>query len=144
MASERSGTDMVWAVPRTDVLLKVLGGPYRSELVGTAFRLTQALLDCGATVQVWACGDATGLTSTALGDTLPVNLLDRDRSYPSTAALVRALVTGHPGRLSWYACRFCCQERGRSAQIAQVRMRPPARFWEHVDAAGKVLVLGAS
>lgn len=133
---------MVWTVPRTDVLLKVLGAPHRSDLVTSLFRLTEALLDRGATVQVWTCAEATGLTRAGLGDRKPPDLTDRSVTYPSTAKLVREVLTGYPGRISWYVCRFCCVDRGAAEQIPEVRVRPAARFWEHVLAADKTVVLG--
>ncbi|MFI0909841.1 hypothetical protein [Streptomyces abikoensis] len=133
---------MAWTVPHTDVMLKVLGAPHRTELVTTVFRLAQALLDRGASVQVWTCGDATGLTHAGLGDSKPLNLVDRHADHPSTARLVRELLAAHTGRLDWYACRFCCEDRGVREQIPQVRKRPPTKFWEHVRATDKILVMG--
>ncbi|TDD44124.1 hypothetical protein E1288_24940 [Saccharopolyspora elongata] len=133
---------MVFAVPHTDVLLKVLGTPHQTELVTSVFRLADALLDRGAAVQVWTCGDATGLTRVSLGDSKPINFADRHADHPSTARLVRELLSAHPDRLNWYVCRFCCADRGAAEQIPEVRKRPPARFWEHVQATDKVLAMG--
>ena len=133
---------MAGPVPHTDIMLKVLGAPHHTELVTSLFRLLQALLDRGASVQVWACGEATGLTRIGLGDTKPPNLADRQQEFPSTAALVRELMAAHPQRLGWYVCRFCAADRGASDQIAEVRIRPPARFWDHVLATDRVLAMG--
>lgn len=133
---------MTWTVPRSDVLLKVLGAPHHTELITSVFRLAEALLERGATVQVWACGDATGLTRVSLGDIKPRDVADRARDFPSTAALARELITAHPQRLNWYICRFCSEERGAAEQIKEVRTRPPARFWEHVRATDQILVMG--
>jgi len=132
----------MWTVPRTDVLLKVLGAPHQTELVSSLFRLAEALLDRGATVQVWTCAEATGLTRASLGRSKPPDLTDRAVDHPSTATLVCDLLAAAPGRISWYACRFCCLDRGAGEQIPEVRVRPPARFWEHVQAADKTVVLG--
>ncbi|GAA4656351.1 hypothetical protein GCM10023347_02200 [Streptomyces chumphonensis] len=129
-------------VPRTDVLLAVFGGPHRTDLVSTTFRLAHALLDRGATLQVWTCGDATGLTRRSLGDSKPRNVVDWTRDHPSTAAVARGLIADHPGRLHWYVCRFCSDERGMGDQIPEVRRRPPFTFHEHTQAAGKALTLG--
>jgi sulfur relay (sulfurtransferase) complex TusBCD TusD component (DsrE family) len=133
---------MVWTVPHTDVLLKVLGAPHHTELVTSVFRLAEALLDRGATVQVWTCGEATGLTRAGLGDSKPPDLADWTVDYPSTARLVRELLAGTPDRISWYVCRFCCADRGAADQIPEVRVRPHAQFWRHVRAADKTVVLG--
>ncbi|MGP3973976.1 hypothetical protein ACTWQF_07975 [Streptomyces sp. 8N114] len=124
------------------MLIKLLGAPHQTELVTSALRLTQALLDRGAKVQIWTCGDATTLTSTALGDSKPLDLTDPDADHPSTALLVRELLAAHPDALYWYACRFCCADRGAGEQISEVRERPPARFWAHVEASEKVLAMG--
>jgi len=133
---------MAWAVPHTDVMLKVLGAPHQTELITSLFRLTQALLDLGATVQVWACGDATTLTRAGLGRRKPPDLTDRTREFPSTCALAFDLLAAHPHQLDWYACRFCCADRGSTDQIPEVRIRPPARFWEHAQATDQILVMG--
>ncbi|MFJ8250838.1 hypothetical protein [Streptomyces sp. NPDC094466] len=130
------------AVPPTDVMLKVLGAPHQTDLVTSVLRLAQALLDRGARVQVWACGDATGLTSTARGETKPMDPADHRAVHPSTAAVVRTLLAAYPDRLYWYVCGFCCSDRGAPDQIAEVGRRTPGRFWEHVRASDKVLAMG--
>lgn len=129
-------------VPHTDVLLTVMGAPYESDLITTVLRLTQALLESGATVQVWACGYATMLTQQGLGDSKPRNLAAWSTPYPSTATVVREMLAAFPDRLNWYACRFCSDDRGAVAHIEQVPTRAPAKFAEHVAAADKTLFLG--
>ncbi|WP_445396929.1 hypothetical protein ACSMX9_24265 [Streptomyces sp. LE64] len=133
---------MASKIARSDVLLAVFGGPHRTELMTTGFRMTHALLGRGATVQIWTCGDATGLTRLGLGDSKPRNVVDWTRDYPSTTALARGLLAEHPDRLRWYVCRFCSDERGMTEQIPEVRRRPPFTFWEHAVAADKTLTLG--
>ncbi len=129
-------------VPHTDVLLTVMGAPHESDLVTSLLRLTQALLESGATVQVWACGYATMLTQQGLGDGKPRNLAEWSTPYPSMAAVVRGMLAAFPDRLHWYACRFCSDDRGAVAHIEQVPTRAPAKFAEHVAAADKALYLG--
>ncbi|MFI9629737.1 hypothetical protein [Streptomyces sp. NPDC052042] len=133
---------MASTLPRSDVLLAVFGGPHRTDLVSTVFRMAHSLLDQGASVQVWTCGDATGLTRASLGDSKPRNVVDWTRDYPTTAAVARSLIADHPERLHWYVCRFCSDERGMGEQIPEVRRRPPFTFWQHTEAAGKSLCLG--
>lgn len=133
---------MAWSVPHTDVLVKVLGAPHHTELCTSVFRLTEALLDRGATVQIWACGGATGLTMASLGPAKPADVTDRDQPFPSVAAVASCLIRAHEGRLAWYVCRFCAQDRGHAEQIDEVRTRPPARFWEHVMASDQMIVMG--
>jgi hypothetical protein len=129
-------------VPRTDVLLTLMGAPHESDLVTSVLRLTQALLDGGATVQVWACGYATMLTQQGLGDSKPRNLAAWSTPYPSMAAVVQDMLAAFPDRLHWYACRFCSDDRGATLHIEQVPTRAPAKYAEHVAAAGKTLHLG--
>ncbi|MGW4368849.1 hypothetical protein ACWEKT_24705 [Nocardia takedensis] len=126
-----------------DVLIKLLGAPHRDDLIGSALRLAHALLGRGARVQVWACGDATRLTSAALGDEKPIDVTDHTTRHPSTAAVVRDLLAAHPDRLRWYVCRFCCRDRAAPEQIPQVVVRSPGAFWRHVEVSGKVLAVGA-
>lgn len=133
---------MAQTIPPTDVMLAIYGSPHQTEMITTALRLTQALLDRDARVQIWTCGDATGLTRTSLGATKPRNLLEWTRDYPSAASVVADLLEAYPGRLHWYVCRFCSDERGMSEQIPQVRRRPPFTFWDHTRSAGKLLTLG--
>lgn len=133
---------MAPTLPRCDLLLAVMGAPHASDLTTTVLRLTQALLDRDATVQVWTCGYATLLTQASLGPAKPRNVLDWTREYPTTAALIEDMVAAHPGRLAWYSCRFCSQERGVTEHVAAVRVRTPFRFGEHVAAADRTLFLG--
>jgi hypothetical protein len=129
-------------IPHTDVLITLMGAPHASDQVLTALRLTQSLLERGATVQVWTCGYATMLTQRGLGADKPRNLADWNRAYPSTAALVEELLTAGEGRLYWYGCRFCSDDRGAVDHLPQVVLRPPAGYAANVAAADKTLHLG--
>lgn len=129
-------------VPRSDVLLAIMGAPHASDLVTSALRLIEALLDHGGRVQVWTCGYATLLTQASLGDRKPRNLVAWSHEYPSTAAVVRDLLESAQGRLAWYSCRFCGEERGVTGHIPQVTVRPPLKFGEHVAAANKTIFMG--
>ena len=133
---------MAIKVPHTDVLLTVMGAPHESDLLTTALRLSQSLLDQSAKVQVWACGYATMLTQVGLGESKPRNLAAWSTEYPSTATLVRELLGAFPEHFHWYACRFCSDDRGAVAHLPEVPVRAPAKFAEHVAAADKTLFLG--
>ncbi|GGW13140.1 hypothetical protein GCM10018980_76560 [Streptomyces capoamus] len=133
---------MTRILPHTDVLITLMGAPHESDLLTSALRLTQALLDRGASVQVWACGYATMLTQRALGDGKPRNLAAWSTEYPSTSLVVRRMLDAHPGRLHWFACRFCSDDRGAVDHIPQVPVRAPAKYAEHVAAAAKTFHLG--
>ena len=130
------------AVPRTDLLLSVMGAAHESDRATSVLRLVQAVLDRGSSVQVWACGFATTLTTVALGRSKPRNVAALSMTYPTTAALVGGLLAGHPDRLFWYGCGMCCAERGTTDQIDGVVVRPAARYAEHVAAAGRTVLVG--
>jgi sulfur relay (sulfurtransferase) complex TusBCD TusD component (DsrE family) len=133
---------MARGVPATDVLLTIMGAPHESDLVTSALRLTQALLEADASVQVWACGYATMLTQESHGATKPRNLVEWSVDYPSTVTLVRELLTAFPERMYWYGCRACSDDRGATSHIPEVRVQPPTRFAAHVAAAGRTIFLG--
>lgn len=133
---------MARPVPPTDVLITLMGSPHAGDLTTSALRLTQALLARGASVQVWACGYATLLTQQALGETKPRDVANWGTRHPSTATLVRGLIETFPGRLFWYGCRFCSEDRGATNHIPEVPVRPPFVFADHVAAAGKTMYLG--
>jgi hypothetical protein len=131
----------------TSLFFGVMGSPYESELTTSLLRLVAAALDSGHRVTVWTCGGATTLTRVALGDHKPKNLLDvlggfPDRTYASTAALVRALAERSEGRLQWYVCRHCAEERGALDQIAEARVQPPMRFVQHLERCDFPVIMG--
>ncbi|MFD9375454.1 hypothetical protein ACFWBH_07915 [Streptomyces sp. NPDC059999] len=133
---------MARQIPHTDVLITLMGAPHASDQVTSALRLTQALLERGATVQVWTCGYATLLTQRALGRDKPRDLADWNREHPSTATLAEELLTAYEGRLYWYGCRFCSDDRGAVDHLPQVVLRPPGGYAANVAAADKTLLLG--
>lgn len=129
---------------RWDLLLVLTGAPHGSDVVTTTLRMTQAALRRGSSVRVWACGYATMLTQTSLGDTKPRNTRDPDTVYPSTAALIRQMLADFDGRLSWIGCTACSAERGAISHIPQVRLRSPARFVQTIKAADKTVFIGGA
>lgn len=131
----------------TSLFFGVMGAPYESELTTSLLRLVGDALECGHRVTVWACGGATMLTRSAIGENKPRNMLDilagcPDRTYPSTAALVRSLVEQSNGRLRWLVCRHCAEERGALDQISEARVQPPLRFAEHLQLCDVPVVMG--
>ncbi len=133
---------MAVTVPHTDVLLTVMGAPHENDLVTTVFRMSQAFLDHGASVQVWACGYATMLTHRGMGESKPRNLAAWSTDHPSPGRLVRELTEEYPERFHWYVCRFCSDDRGAAGHLPEVLLRAPAKFADHVAAADKALFLG--
>ncbi|MFI6553978.1 hypothetical protein ACWGBY_02075 [Streptomyces griseus] len=133
---------MARGIPRTDVLITLMGSPHGSDLVTSVLRLVESLLRRGASVQVWACGYATLLTQEGLGESKPRNLADWSADYPSTATVIRGMLAARPGRFHWYGCRFCSDDRGAVAHVPEVRLRAPGAFAENVEAAGRTLFVG--
>jgi sulfur relay (sulfurtransferase) complex TusBCD TusD component (DsrE family) len=129
-------------IPETDVLLVVMGAPHESDLITSALRLTQALLEQGAVVSVWACGYATLLTQQSMGTRKPRNLAAWSVRYPSTVTLVMDLMTAFPGRLHWFGCRYCSDDRGATDHVPEVRTGTPAHFPKHVTASKQTIFMG--
>lgn len=129
---------------RWDLLVILTAPPHTTDTLTTVLRLTQAVLDQGKTVRVWACGYNTILTQSSLGDTKPVNLREPDRVAPSAATLIRRLVTDHPGRMGWIVCTACSAERGATKHIPEVRLRSDARLAATVAAADKTIYIGGA
>lgn len=130
---------MARTIPPTDALVILMGAPHADDLVTNALRLVQAMLDAGGSVAVWTCGYATLLTGRG---SKPRNLAEWSREYPSTSELVLGMLETHPGRLFWYVCRFCSDDRGVTEHLSQVVARPPAGYEANVAAAAKSLLVG--
>jgi len=129
-------------VNRFDVLVTLLGSPHESDSISTALSLVEAMLERRARVSVWACGNATFLTSDALELSKPRNVFAGDMDYPTSAAYVGDLLAKHDGRFEWAVCHFCSHERGATSHIGGVRMRPAMFFPRFVKNADKTLTVG--
>lgn len=130
------------AAPERVLFLAMIGAPYESDTTTTLLRMADAAVAARHRVSVWTCGFATTLTLATLGDSKPRNLLSWDERFPSTAALVTALLDAAAGRLEWLVCRYCMEERGATAQIDGVAVRPPYEFVDRLLAADASLVMG--
>jgi sulfur relay (sulfurtransferase) complex TusBCD TusD component (DsrE family) len=127
-----------------DLLLVVTAAPHSTDVITSALRLSQAVLDNGGSVRFWACGYATMLTQTTHGDTKPANTRDPDGDYPSPAAIARRMIEAGGGRFGWIGCTACSEERGATQHIPQVRRRSPARLAATMAAAKRTLYLGGA
>lgn len=132
---------------KRSILLGVKGAPYESEMITSLFRIANAAVTAGHQVVVWTCGGATLLTLRSLGETKPANLLDMGTEmesawYPSTAELVRRLIAVGEGRVRWYVCRHCMEERGAQDQIPEVKIAPPFRFLKYLEQADTSMIMG--
>ncbi len=133
--------------PPSSIFIGVMGAPYESELSTTVLRLVDAAIAQGHHIVIWTCGGATSLTQRTLGVSKPRNLLELTPGktatyYPSTAALIQGLLFTGKGRLRWYVCRHCMEERGTTDQIAEVEVKSPFRFLHHLEQADKAMILG--
>ncbi|MEC3976381.1 hypothetical protein [Amycolatopsis sp. H20-H5] len=127
-----------------DLLLVVTAAPHSSDVITSALRLSQAVLDKGGSVRFWACGYATMLTQTTHGETKLVNTRDPGGSYPSTAAIAARMIEAGAGRFGWIGCTACSEERGATQHLPQVRRRSPARLAATMAAAKRTLYLGGA
>ena len=130
------------ALPRSDLLLALMGAPHDNDMATTALRLAEAALRRGAAVDIWTCGYATMLTQRGLGEHKPRNYISWETEYPTSASLAERMLKANSGRLTWHSCRFCSEERGAVDHLEPVRLRPPFKFTEHVYAADTVVVMG--
>ena len=129
------------------IFLGVLGAPYESELTTTLLRLVNEAIAQGHRVAVYTCGGATELTLKTLGDKKPANFLERGTSgqptrYPTTAQLIRELLEMAQGRLQWYVCRPCMEERGALSQIEGVIKHVPPKLRQLLGEADVALLMG--
>jgi hypothetical protein len=133
--------------PGRSIFLGIMGAPYESELTTTLLRLVGEALRQGHRVLVYACGGATALTLRGLGESKPRSLHPPDvaagqRDYPTTARLVGSLLTAGNGRLRWYVCSPCLEERGALDQMEGVIVHTPFRLVQCMARADVALFMG--
>jgi len=129
---------------RWDLLLVLTAAPHSTDVVTSALRLTQAVLDEGGSARLWACGYSTMLTQTTHGAAKPRNTRAPDVEYPSTVTIARRMLQAGGGRFGWIACTACSAERGATRHIPEVRLRSPMRFRATVDAANTTIFIGGA
>lgn len=134
-----------------DLLLVVTNDRYGSVRFDTVRRLIEATLRTGRSVQVWACGDANGLTELASGrDEAPADCCSGEGSpaagsccdEPSTAEQIGGLVAENDGRFTWLACQTCSDERGAGEHIPGLPTPSFADLREYVDRSAKTVFIG--
>ncbi|MFF2651048.1 hypothetical protein [Streptomyces sp. NPDC058045] len=129
---------------RWDLLLVVTAAPHSNDVVTSALRMAQAVLDQGKTVRLWACGYANMLTQTTHGETKLINTRDPEGVYPSPSRIVRDMLAANPGKFAWIACTACSAERGATSHIDEVRFRSPMRFVSTIQGADKTVFIGGA
>jgi len=133
--------------PARSIFLGIMGAPYESELTTTLLRLLGEALRQGHRILVYACGGATTLTLRGLGDAKPASLrlsgvVPDEGDYPTTARLIRSLLNAAEGRLQWYVCAPCLEERGAVDQMDGVTIHTPFRLVQCLARADVALVMG--
>lgn len=137
-----------------DLLLVVTNDRYGSARFGTVRRLIDVALRTGHTVQVWACGDANGLTELARSGASPAadggscggpaaaDSCSSGEDGPSTAEQIGGLVAENEGRFTWLACSTCSDERGAGEHIPGLPTPSFADLREHVERSAKTVFIG--
>jgi tRNA 2-thiouridine synthesizing protein D len=122
----------------------VMDPPFESANTTTAFRIIEAALRKGHTVNVFAYEGAANLTmqgqqphpNPAHGKTV------EEEHHPLTRDIVRGLLTlGGGERLQWINCGLCVDERGAGDWIDGPRRGGPGDFWKWVTESDQTLVI---
>lgn len=142
---------------RWDVLLVVTRDRYGQEQFDLVYRLIDAALKANRSIQVWACGYVNMLTERAGSATCSAGCCgpsgesdasaccaDGGSTHGTTATqMIAQLVSEHPQRFSWVACRTCSDGRGAVQHIPGVLTEPSfATFRTYVDDAAKTIYIG--
>jgi len=127
-----------------DLLLILTAPPHSGDVVTSALRLSQAVLDRGGSVRIWACGYSTMLTQDTFGDTKLPNTRNPKGHYPSPSAVIQRMIADSDGRFAWIGCTACSEERGAVHHVPQVRQRSPERLALTMAGARQTLYLGGA
>ncbi|MBW3663343.1 MAG: DsrE family protein [Actinobacteria bacterium] len=119
--------------------------PYESETTTTAFRLIDAALRRGHTVNVFAYEGAVNLTmADQAPHPNPVHGTDvAEEQHPLTKDWVAALFEAGAGNggLNWINCGLCVDERGAGNTIEGPVRGGPAHFAEWAASSDATLVI---
>ena len=123
--------------------LTLMDPPYETERTTTAFRLIDAALRKGHTVQVFAYEGAVNLT---MADQAPhpnpvKGTTVEEEAHPPTKDWIAALFRSAEGRLRWTNCGLCVDERGAGNWIEGAARGGPKDFVEWVEASDQTIVV---
>jgi sulfur relay (sulfurtransferase) complex TusBCD TusD component (DsrE family) len=128
---------------RRRIFLGMMGGAYRDETVTTLFRLADAALTAGHSVEVWCCGSGVHIASETQGARKPRDVSCAEPiEAPTTSSLVAALGGRHADSFRWNVCRYCAEEHGAGAPVAPARLRPSLHFAKLMLEADVTLIMG--
>ena len=124
--------------------LLLMDPPFESANTATAFRLIDAALRKGHTVNVFAYEGAVSLTmqeqqqhpNPAHGKSV------EEENHPLTRDIVAELFAAGDGeRLNWINCGLCVDERGAGNWIDGPKRGGPADFWSWANDSDQTLVI---
>ena len=122
----------------------LMGTPYQSDLTTSLMRMVHEALTQGHEVVVWTCGYGTMLSQRTLirpPDFFPGKASETS-GHPTTSAMIQGLIEYSGGRLKWFVCRYCMEERGAVHQIEEVSIKIPFTFQHYLNKADVPIVLG--
>lgn len=139
------------SAPRWDLLLVVTSDQYGSVRFGTVRRLIDTALRSGHSIQVWACGEANGLTELVPagaahrpGDGTPAAGSRRHGHQPPAAEQISALAAGNVGRFTWLACQTCSGERGAGEHVPGLPTPSFSDLRDYVARSAKTVFIGGA
>ena len=125
------------------VTMTLMDPPYESANTATAFRIVDAMLRKGHTVQVFAYEGAVSLTmADQAGHPNPVKGTSaEDERHPNPKEWVASLLETYPGQLEWINCGLCVDERGAGNVITGPARGGPKDFAAWVENTDVTLVI---
>ena len=123
--------------------LALMDPPYENARTTTAFRLIDAALRKGHTVQVFAYEGAVNLTMAEQAPHAnPVKGTSvEEEHHPTTKDWVASLFALADGRLRWVNCGLCVDERGAGNWIEGPARGGPKNLVEFVEASDQTIVV---
>lgn len=128
-----------------DLLLVVTNDRYGSVQFGTIRRLIETALRSGHSIQVWACGEANGLTELASAENGHEPSAAGSRcsgDEPPAAEQIGDLVTDNAGRFTWLACRTCSGQRGAGEHVPGLPTPSFSDLRDYVAQSAKTVFIG--
>jgi tRNA 2-thiouridine synthesizing protein D len=128
------------------ITISLMDPPYDSETTTTALRITEAALNKGISVNVFAYEGAVMLTMKAQqAHPNPVKgTTVEDQQHPTTAGFISALFekAGGDAQLQWINCGLCVDERGAADWIDGPKRGGPGDFYKWATESTNTLVIG--
>jgi len=128
------------------ITISLMDPPYDSETTTTALRITEAALNKGIGVNVFAYEGAVMLTMKAQqAHPNPVKgTTVEDQQHPTTAGFISALFekAGGDAQLQWINCGLCVDERGAADWIDGPKRGGPGDFYKWATESTNTLVIG--